>query len=64
MVNVRKALCPEKKNSTENTKCSRRTVSRADEINNDLLVKLNDSLQIVMHFSIALDDSTDTSNTS
>jgi len=64
MVDVAEAVFLKNRTASENISSSRRTIVHCvKEMNNNLLTELNNTVQTYMYCSIALDDSTDTSDT-
>jgi len=57
MADVAKAVCPENKTAFESISLSRRTsVCCVEEMNSNLLTQVNDTVQTLAYFSVALDD--------
>ncbi|KAK4877398.1 hypothetical protein RN001_009904 [Aquatica leii] len=57
-------MCPEKANLFKNTSLSANTVARRiDEVEENILAQLNDKNRFLQWFSLALDESTDVSDT-
>jgi hypothetical protein len=65
MVDIAEAVCSDNKTAFGNVSLSRRTtICHFEEMNSDLLTQLNDPVQMLMYFSIALDDCMDTNDSS